>query len=165
MRFSDVAIRPRHTDVQRFAYSLIACAMSTDIGHPIVLLVFGNTIASTPCPVNQSRKTASLVHVPSVVLVGEDAPFGIPMQQVVRRCQPCLIASSVQSVFSIVDHIGNQPFFANTEDRWAVYLMVVVSGGYHHTIFIRSAHLIVDALHVRLWNDVSSQTAEHHDKR
>ena len=79
MCLSDVAIRPGYANVQWFANSLIASAMSTDVGQPIVLLEFGNTIAPSPCPVNQSRKTASLVHVPSFVLIGEDAPLGIPM--------------------------------------------------------------------------------------
>ena len=40
MRLSDVAIRPGYANVQWFTNSLIASAMSTDVGQPIVLLVF-----------------------------------------------------------------------------------------------------------------------------
>ena len=40
MRLGDVAIRPGYANVQWFTNSLITSAMSTDVGHPIVLLVF-----------------------------------------------------------------------------------------------------------------------------
>ena len=79
MRSSDVAIRPGNANVQWFTNSLIASAMSTDVGQPIVLLEFGNTIASSPCPVNECRESTTLVHVPSVLFIRKDAPFGIPM--------------------------------------------------------------------------------------
>ena len=126
--------------------------MTTNIGHPVVFLIFGNTITAAPCPVDESRETAPLVHVPAVVLIGEDAPQGVPVQQVVTFGKPCLITSSVQTVFAVIDHIGHQPLVALTEHRGAVYLMVVVGGGYHHTVFIGSAYLVVDALHHLLFN-------------
>ena len=79
MCLSDVAIRPGYANVQWFANSLITSAMSTDVGQPIVLLEFGNTIAPSPCPVDECRESTTLVHVPSVLFIRKDASLGIPM--------------------------------------------------------------------------------------
>ena len=76
----DVTASPCHTDIQRFADSLITRAVTTDIGHPILVFVFTDAIAATPCPVDEGGETTALVHVPAIVLVGKDASLCRPVQ-------------------------------------------------------------------------------------
>ena len=156
----DVTIGPCHADVQRFTYRLIASAVSTDVGHPIVAFVFGDAIAAAPCPVDESRKTTALVCIPACGIgrIAEQAPLRLPMQQVVRRGEPCLVAATVQSVLAVIDDVSHQPLLAYAEHRRAVNFVVVVRRGYHHAIFIRSAYLLVDAVH-DIGRDTSGRTA------
>ena len=67
--FRNVCIRPCHTNIQRFSYSLIARTMSTDVGHPVLILIFRNAVVPVPCPVNAGRKATQLVHIPTVVFI------------------------------------------------------------------------------------------------
>ena len=145
----DVALRPCHADVQWFTHCLIACAVSADVGHPMLAFIFAQFVTAAPCPVDEGRETTTLVGIPACCVgrITEQAPLCLPVQQVVRRCQPRLIAAPVQSVLAVIDNIGHQPLVAHTEHCWTVYLVVVVRGGYHHTIFIGRAHLVIDALH------------------
>ena len=41
---SDVATRPCQTYVQRLTYGLVAGTMTTDIGHPVVLLILPDSV-------------------------------------------------------------------------------------------------------------------------
>ena len=147
---SDIALRPRQSDVQRFAHGLVAGAVAADIGHPVVLLVFCDGIAAAPRPVDECRETAALVHVPPVGLVGEQAPLGLPVQQVVAAGEPRLVAAPVVSILAVVDDVGHHPLAVRAEHRGAVYLVVVVRRGHHHAVFIGCAYLVVDALHLLL---------------
>ena len=69
------------------------------------------------------------------------------MQQVGRRSQPRLVATSVSTLLTIVHHVGHIPFAIFLEYSRAVYLVVVIGRGYNEAIFIGCAHLVIDALH------------------
>ena len=160
----DVATGPGQSDVQRLADGLIARAVAADVGHPVPALILAQLIAAVPCPVDERRESAPLVHVPAAVLVREDAPPGLPVQQVVARRQPRLVAATVEPLLAVVDHIGHQPLLACAEYRRTVYLVVVVRGCHYHAILIRRAHLVIDALHDVVGN-VSSKCAAHCKER
>ena len=165
MGLGDITLRPCHTDVQRFANGFITCTVTTDVGHPVVLLIFRNAVAAIPCPVNQGRKTTALVHVPAFVFIGKNASFCRPMQQIDALSEPRLVASSVSTLLAVIDDVSHIPLAVLLEHRRTVYLVVVVRRSHHQTIFIRRAHLLVDALHVLLRNNVSGKTADHSKER
>ena len=147
VRLAGIAARPRQSDVQRLAHRLVARACTPDVSHPVAPFIAVDAVLSTPVPVDERRESAALVHIPSLVAIAEQTAFGVPRQQVVAGCQPRLVAATVQSVLSVVHHVGHQPASALAEHRRAVYLVIVVLWCHHHTIFIRCAHLFVDLLH------------------
>ena len=55
-------------DAERSVHGLVTSTRTSDIGHPILVLIRLNFITSTPLIVNQCRKTATLVLVPSLSL-------------------------------------------------------------------------------------------------
>ena len=55
-------------DAERSVHGFVTSTWTTDIGHPILVLIRLNFITSTPLIVNQCRKTATLVLVPSLSL-------------------------------------------------------------------------------------------------
>ena len=75
------------------------------------------------------------------------------MQQVVTFSYPRLVATSVSTLLAIIDHISHIPSAILLEDGWTVYLVIVVRRRNHQTIFVRRAHLVIDALHI-LMTDV-----------
>ena len=83
------------------------------------------------------------------------------MQQIVTFSKPRFVTATIKTILAIIDDVGHIPFAVLLEYRRTVNLMVVVCRCHHHTIFIRRTHFLVNALHVRLWNDVSSKTADH----
>ena len=147
-----VALGPRHADVQGLAYGLVACAVAADVGHPVLAFILAQTVAAVPRPVDECREAASLVGIPAGAVGGiaQQASLCLPVQQVVGRCQPRLVAAPVEAFLAVVDDVGHQPLAAHAEDGGAVYLVVVVLGGYHHAVLIGSAHLLIDALHLLL---------------
>ena len=72
MGVGDIILRPSHSDVQGLANSLITSSMTTNIGHPMFAFEFTKFITAIPRPVDECRKTTSLVHVPSVVLIRQN---------------------------------------------------------------------------------------------
>ena len=73
MGFRDVALRPCDTDIQRFFHRFIACAMSTDIGHPVLGFISTHVVIAIPGPVDESRESPALVHVPAFVLITQQS--------------------------------------------------------------------------------------------
>ena len=83
------------------------------------------------------------------------------MQQIVTFSKPRFVAASIKSILAVINDVGHIPLPVLLEYRRAVYLMVVVRRRHHHTIFIGRAHLLVDALHILLRNDVGGKTTDY----
>ena len=73
MGFRNVTIRPCHTDIQRFTYGLVACPMTANVGHPMLILVFRNAVVPIPRPIDKGRKATTLVHIPTVVFITQQS--------------------------------------------------------------------------------------------
>ena len=147
MSLGDIAFGRSHTHIERLADGLIARTFSTEIAHPVATFVFCHLIGSVPGPVYQRRISCTLVHIPSLVGIAEQAAQGFPLQQVIAGSEPCFIPSSIGSVLAVVYHIGHKPAVSFTVHHRTVYLVVVVLRSYHYTVFIRRLHLVVYLLH------------------
>ena len=165
MGFVNIFLRPCHTDVQRFAYGLIARAVAADVCHPVVFLVFRNAIAAAPRPVDERRETAALVHVPATVLKTKVASDCRPVQQVITLSEPCLVAAAVGAILAVVAYVGHQPFVTFAENGGTVELMEIVCWRHYEAVFIRCTYFVVDGLHHRLRDGIclGGQADEHQD--
>ena len=147
MSLGNIAFCRSHTHIERLADGLIARTFSTEIAHPVATFVFCHLIGSVPGPVYQRRISCTLVHIPSLVGIAEQAAQGFPLQQVIAGSEPCFIPSSIRSVLAVVYHIGHKPPVSFAIHHRTVYLVVVVLRCNHHTIFIRCLYLVVYLLH------------------
>ena len=150
-------------DAQRSVDSLIPRTGSADISHVMAPFIWKHLIGAIPFIIDESRKAASLVLVPQVGSVGregKDAPDGLPMQQVLTLCEPGLVATPVKAFLTVIAYVGHIPCVAFPEHRGAVYLVIVVSRGDDHAVFIWCAYLLVYALHLLL-RDVLCRSGEH----
>ena len=162
VRLCDIPLGRGDADAQRCIHGLIACAGSANIGHVVATFIGSDVITAAPFVVDECWETAPLVLVPEVGTVGgigQQAPLGLPVQQVVARRQPCLVAAPVGAVLAVIYHVGHQPPSVFAEHGGTVYLMVVVCWSHHHSVFIGCAHLLVDAPHL-LFADVLCRDGE-----
>ena len=83
------------------------------------------------------------------------------MQQVVRRRQPRLVATSVSTILAVINDVCHIPFAIVLKYGGTVYLVVIVGGSHDKAVFIGCAHLVKDALHGTLRDDVGGKTADN----
>ena len=131
-----ISFRPCQTDKKRCLHSLVPRSFSTDVSHPMTVLISLKFIASSPLHIRQGRKSTSLIAIPFTIPVRENPPQCAPLKQIITFRQPGFITTAVCPSLTVINNIGHQPFVSLTEDRRAIYFMVIVLRGNHQSIFI-----------------------------
>ena len=147
-----IAFRPCQPDKKWCLHSLVTRSFPTDVSHPMTPLIGLKLIASSPLHIRQGGESTSLIAIPFTIPVRENPPQCVPLKQIITFCQPGFITTAVCPSFAVVNNIGHQPFVSLTEDRRAIYFMVVVLRGNHQSVFIGCFCFFENLLHPLLRN-------------
>ena len=138
---------PRLSDKERCVDTFVARAFASDVCHPVFSLVWAHPVCAVPLPVDERGEASALVHVPSGLLVVEDATERGPVQKVAAFCKPRGVAATVCPATAVIYDVCHIPSVSFAIDGGAVDFVSLVSRCDHHTVFVRCLHLVVYALH------------------
>ncbi|OPZ97692.1 MAG: hypothetical protein BWY72_01132 [Bacteroidetes bacterium ADurb.Bin416] len=128
----------------------VSLGIAPNVRHPIPVFIRLNAILTPPGRIDQSRITAPLVGIPTLVRERQHASQRGPMQEVVAFGQPGFIAPAVLAPFAVVDQVGHVPAVALPEYGGTIHLVLVVSRSHDQAEFMRCADRLVHGLHTLL---------------
>ena len=77
---------PCLTEEERSTDTFITRSFSSEVCHPVSVLVFRHLVATVPLPVDEGGEAATLVHIPSAVFIVKETAEGVPVKEVSTLC-------------------------------------------------------------------------------